>query len=393
MKTKNTNKILLLALSICILTPLTNDIFIPALPRMEQEFLSSSVRYLIPIFMLGLSLGQLIIGPILDRFGRKPVFITGILLFTLSSGIISFTSNLHIILSFRFIQALGCAVTIPGVMAIIRDSYAHEKLVHMISRIMGVIVITPVIAPLVGSYLTLLFSWRANFIFILFFGLLYLLIYSCIFKETIQQKNNNALNLKNLIKNYSMLFTTPSYIKYVLCAAFSYGVLFAYVIAAPFLLIKELKVPIALFGWYFAIFAIILAVVSFLIPTINRKFTLVKMMLFGGIVLFLGSISLILVNLIFKESLWTILIPMSIISVGLGFIRPTAATLAMQVFSKNYAGISSAMFNFVSFMMGVLSTSVLSHIVITSLNFSLQITIMSFIAMLISIIAIKQPSK
>ena len=116
-------------------------------------------------------------------------------------------------------------------------------------------------------------------------------------------------------------------------------------------------------------------------------------MLFGGIVLFLGSISLILVNLIFKESLWTILIPMSIISVGLGFIRPTAATLAMQVFSKNYAGISSAMFNFVSFMMGVLSTSVLSHIVITSLNFSLQITIMSFIAMLISIIAIKQPSK
>jgi DHA1 family bicyclomycin/chloramphenicol resistance-like MFS transporter len=389
MKTK-TNPFLILILSICIITPMANDMFIPALPEMKDYFNSQAIQYIVPIFMFGLALGQLICGPMLDRYGRKPILITGLVIFFCSSAIIILANNIQLLLVARFIQALGAACLIPATMAVARDSYGRERLAQVIPLIMGAIVIMPTIAPLFGSYLTAHFNWRANFLVLTIIAALYLVIISFLFHESMSNKNLDSLKLKKMLRNYKILLSHKKFISYVFTAGFSYGIMFGYIAISPFLLIHELHIPVAKFGWYFFLFAIVISIGSFSIPSLSKKWALEKLMLIGCSTSFVGAVLFLLVQQLFAPSIFTIVGPMFIISIGIGLLRPAAATSALCIFPANLAGLSSSAFNFLSFLLGTLSTLIVAQMKDTPANFSYLITIFATSSLLICLLAQKK---
>jgi DHA1 family bicyclomycin/chloramphenicol resistance-like MFS transporter len=357
---------------------------------MTQYFNNQAIQYIVPIFMFGLALGQLICGPALDGYGRKPILLIGLIIFLSSSIAITLANNIQILLAARFVQALGAACLIPAIMAIARDSYSHERLAHVIPLIMGAVVIMPVIAPLLGSYITAYFNWRANFLVLTIIAAVYLVIISFVFRESMSNKNLDALKLKNMLCNYKMLLSHRKFISYVFTAGFSYGIIFGYIAISPFLLIHDLHVPVERFGWYFALFAIMISIGSFSIPSLSKKWSLDRLMLVGSTTSLLGTIVFVLAQLFYTPSIVTIVGPMFIISIGIGLLRPTAATSALRVFPANLAGLSSSAFNFLSYLTATLSTIIVALMSNTLANFGYLVIILAALALLMSILAQKK---
>lgn len=256
------NRWLPLVLSICLLAPFSNDVFVPSLPEIARIFQTDKTQLLISTFMLGLASAQIFYGPLSDRFGRKPILIIGLSIFILASVAVMFAKSFDHLLVARFAQALGACCTMPSAMSILRDSYPHDKLLKPISYLMGSVIIGPMIAPVFGSYLAAYFGWRGSFAFLLALGIFYWLIVVFLFKETLSEKNHHALHFKHIFKVYSSLLKHRTYTGFLLTAAFMYAGIFSYVAAAPFIFIHIFQIPVKDFGWYFLLFAVVFLILS-----------------------------------------------------------------------------------------------------------------------------------
>jgi DHA1 family bicyclomycin/chloramphenicol resistance-like MFS transporter len=378
-----------LILSICLITPLSNDIFIPSLPAISHLFHTDKTQLLLSIFMLGLAISQLIYGPFSDRFGRKPIIITGLSIFILASIMIATANNFTVLLIGRFFQAVGACCTIPSAMAILRDTYSHDELVKPVSYLMGTIVVAPIVAPLFGSYLEFYFGWRSSFIFLLFLGIFYWLVITFLFKETLENKNMDALNYKKLLYIYKRLLSHRNYVGFILALTFTYAGIFSYISVAPFLLIHNLSIPVTAFGWYFLLFAAMISIMSFTIPHIAKKVKLHYLTLLGTSLFLIGSILLLILNIIFSPSVWIIVGPMMIVGLGVGIVRPIGTASTMKLISPKIAGISSSLTNMLMFMGGVFATGLFAWIPNTALTFSICMTALGVAGLLSSFLTLK----
>jgi DHA1 family bicyclomycin/chloramphenicol resistance-like MFS transporter len=377
-------KLLPLILSICLLTPLANDIFIPSLPVINHEFNTTHAQLMVTMFMLGMAVTMLMIGPLMDRFGRKPILLSGLIIFLIASVLITFASSFHLILFGRFLQAIGAASFVPGAMSIARDKYSHEQLSTVIPLIMGCIVVMPCIAPIIGSLMQIHFAWEGNFVLCTFLATIYILLFVFFFKETLSEKNHHAIHPKHLLVNYLELFSHLKYILLILSAAGVYGIIFGYISAAPFLLIHDLHVNVVIFSLYFALFAAVIAICSFAIPLLKKRLALRTVSLIGAIILLFGTLLFIILNALHFTVL-NIVLPMAFIAMGIGLIRPTAVTLALQIFPPKKAGINSAVINFTAFIFGTISTGVISLLPSTIFYFSLVLGTLTIFAVLCSV--------
>jgi DHA1 family bicyclomycin/chloramphenicol resistance-like MFS transporter len=167
--------IFILVLSVCATVPLTNDIFISGIPEMTRYFLGDDISLVLSASLLGLAIAQIFYGPLLDRFGRKPVLLGGLLLYILASAYVMLAQYFIPLIIGRFLQALGVCSAIVSVLAIVRDTYKKEELIKATGLIMAILGVGPAAAPLIGSFLNHLWGWRASFIFLFLLGLFYFL--------------------------------------------------------------------------------------------------------------------------------------------------------------------------------------------------------------------------
>lgn len=359
-----------LILSVSLVTPLANDIFTPSLPAIAEVFNTDRTQLLLSAFMCGLALAQLFYGPLSDRFGRKPVLLLGLSIFILASVVAAVAQSFTMLLAARFGQAIGACCTIPCAMAILRDIYPPEKLLKAVSYLMGSIVVAPVLAPLLGSYFQAYFGWRASFIFLLALGIFYWLIAKFVFKETLEHKNLDALNIGYIVKTYGKLLKHRNYVGFMLTMAFTYGGIFCYVAVAPFLLIKQMQVPVEQFGWYFLLFAVMITIMTFVVPHLGKKVELHYLTISGMALFMLGTLLLLLLNVYFTPSPWLIVGPMMLAGIGVGIVRPAAATSIMKIIPRKIAGISASLMNTALFSFGMITTGMMSFIPNTPLVFA-----------------------
>nr|WP_159084644.1 MFS transporter [Dongshaea marina] len=147
-----------LVLSVCLVTPLSNDLFLPSLPSMAEYFKTPHIQWVMSVFLIGLAVPQLLYGPLFDRFGRKPVLMGGLLIFTLASIAVATSTHFYGLLTARFFQAIGACCSVAGSMAIARDLFDKKHLVKVIAMIMLLIGVCPVLSPLLGAI------WRAGLV-------------------------------------------------------------------------------------------------------------------------------------------------------------------------------------------------------------------------------------
>lgn len=348
--TKTPSIILLAALT--GMTALSIDMNLPAMPELQEVFGESvsAVQLTLSLFLAGFAAGQLICGPLSDRFGRRPVLLAGLAVFSAAGLICAASLSLPMLIAGRFVQGLGASVGPIIARAVVRDCFNSREASSVLSRITQVMIIAPLVAPTLGGYLLISFGWSSIFIVLGFSGTLLLVVGWLRLPETLARAAENesgetdegGSRRNSLWRNFAEVLAHRSSLRHTLTAAFSYAGMFAYISGSPFVLIDVFKVAEHNFGYFFALTA--LAVM--LGASANRflvKKTSPSVLLRNGVYLIFVAAFLLLVLVLFDVGgLAGVIVPMMIYMFGLGLVQPNATSAAMAPHGR-LAGLSSSL--------------------------------------------------
>jgi len=244
--------------SLTALTPFSIDMYLPGFPAIAKDLQTSATKVALSLsgFFVGISAGQLLYGPLLDRFGRKKPLYTGLVVYILASIGCAFSHSISNLIFLRCIQALGsCAATVTSV-TMVRDLFPVKENPKVFSLLVLVLGASPMIAPTIGGYLTSAFGWTAVFIVL---AVLCLLIFAaCLVWLPDSYQPDHSLSLKPaaIISNFWSVFREPAFYTYAFTGAIAFAGLFAYVSGSPLIFMNVYGVSQKQFGWIFAFLSI-----------------------------------------------------------------------------------------------------------------------------------------
>ncbi|MBZ2207666.1 multidrug effflux MFS transporter [Massilia soli] len=246
--------ILLLIIGFMMLQPLSTDLYLASLPSLATVFgvPASTVQLTLSVFVIGFGGAQLIIGPLSDRYGRRPVLMWGLALYVAASLLCASAQTIQVLITARFLQALGCCSAIIIARAIVRDAYAPADSARVIARASSWLSLAPLTGPILGSYLQVAFGWRAAFVALSILSAIVLGAVILRLPETNVHKNPRATELRGLMANYRHVLGSRAFWAHVLPGALSYGSIFAFISGSSLVLIRVLGVPTEFFGYCFA---------------------------------------------------------------------------------------------------------------------------------------------
>jgi DHA1 family bicyclomycin/chloramphenicol resistance-like MFS transporter len=195
--------LLLLITAFLMLQPLSTDLYLASLPSLASGFNvpASTVQLTLSLFVIGFGGAQLIIGPLSDRFGRRPVLLCGLGLYVAASALCGLAQSIDMLIAARFLQALGCCSAVIIGRAIVRDAYAPEDSVRVIARASTWLSLAPILGPILGSYLQVSFGWRAAFAALGVFSACVMALTFLRLPETNQHKDPRATEPSGVIAN------------------------------------------------------------------------------------------------------------------------------------------------------------------------------------------------
>ncbi len=335
------SRLLPLLILMVLFSPLAIDIFLPALPVMAASLAVSvdTMSWSITVFLLALGVGQLISGPLADKYGRKPVALVGIVIYGLSSALVIFASTIELILFARLLQGLGACAIVVAAFACVRDRYNAIQSGVMYSYLNGAICCIPALAPLLGNALTTYFGWRSNFEFMAGYAIFAGLIIAFSLKETQQRDTQATVKLLD-VKAYSTILSHPVFLFNASVVMLAMAVIIAYVTSAPGWLMVNLGLDRADFVFWFSINALFNIAACLLAPKALLKWGPRPTIGFGMLTLI--SSGLVMATLLQWEHPAGFMIPIMMSSIGFSLIMGSCAGQALAPFGDN-AGSASAL--------------------------------------------------
>ena len=335
------NLILLFILALLVIfCPMAIDIYLPAFPTIATQFnvTEQQVQQTVAIFMLTVGLGQLIAGPLADRFGRKPVAVVGVSLYAGSALLAYMAPSFAVLMFARALQGLGACATFVVAFAIVRDKYGSERSGQMITYLNGIVCFIPALAPILGAWLTVQFGWRMNFMFLTLFALAGLVITLTLFRETRPADSHYQGHILDL-RRFVPILKTPIFLFNSLLCMVAMSAILVYVTLAPGWIITHLGGTVADFTFWFTLNAVLSIVASFITP-IYIKRNSQKALRVGVTVLVASGILMIALSHI--ESAIALMLPILIAALGFALSLGSAAGMALSRFPKQ-AGTASAL--------------------------------------------------
>lgn len=346
MKQNSSLYILILVGIVSAFGPFVTDFYLPALPALGSYFTTSAsmVQLTLTVSMIGLAIGQLFIGPLSDRYGRKMPLIVSLILFILSTIGCLGSTTIGQFLVFRFIQGIAGAGGVVISKSIATDLYEGKQLARFFSMLSSVQGLAPICAPVLGGLLLTVTDWRGIFRTLLVIGIL-LLFTTTRFRESLQTPITGGLSAA--FKAYLPVMRNRCFMRYVLVQAMAMGVMFAYIAASPFIFQEHYGLSPVVYSLCFGVNALGIMGGSLLII----RFKDVKAALSLGAKGFLFMSLIVAVLLIGNLSVWTVEVALFVLLVCLGMILPTSTTLALEPVREN-SGNASAILGFLTFFVG-----------------------------------------
>jgi MFS transporter, DHA1 family, multidrug resistance protein len=300
-------------------------------------------------FFIGISLGQLIYGPLLDRFGRKIPLMVGLVIYVAASLGCAASNSIEMLIAFRFLQALGGCVGMVAPRAIVRDVFPVSESAKVFSTLILILGVSPIIAPTVGSYLITAFGWQSVFWVQALMGVLLLMAVMFLLPESKQPDPTYSLKPAPIIASFWGVFKTPQFIIYTLAASLVSAGVYAYLSGSPFVFMKLFNITEQQYGWVFGFLAGGLIMSSQLNNLMLNKFKseqIIKIVLWTQTIIGLALCASSITGLL------NLPIAIGLIFLFLccqGFSFPNASALSMAPFKKE-AGTASALMG--AFQMG-----------------------------------------
>ena len=329
--------------------PLAIDFYLPGFPAMAQAFATDEkhIQLTLAVYFLGLSIGQLVYGPIADRFGRRLPLLVGVGLFTAASFACAFAPSLEWLIGARFVQALGGCAGMVLSRAIVSDKCDAVGSAKVFSQLMLVMGLAPILAPMLGGLLVNLYGWQAIFIVLTGFSALAALAVALGLPESLPA-NVPRQPLSGALRQYGRLLKDREFLGHALTGGIAMAGMFAYIAGSPFVFIKLYGVPAEHYGWLFgsnaAGFILVAQINARLLAKRGPAFLLSRMVW----VYLAAGLTLLAISSLHTEQLWPLLIPLFICIASLGCIIPNASACAMSG-QGACAGSASAMLGCLQF--------------------------------------------
>lgn len=314
------------------LAPLSMDMYLPAVPAMGQTLGTSiaNVQLTIVFFMLGMGAGQMFFGPLSDRLGRRNPALVGIALFIFSALACAWAANVGWLIGFRFLQGLGVTGGQVVAYAILADLYGPREMARLSSLLAIVSSIAPMIAPLMGGYLLLAFSWQSIFVVLAAYGVLVLSVGLALLPETRTLEARAKSRTESALGSYLAVIRNRPLMRLALICAFGSSAFFTYLANASRLFIEDFGIPPEQFGWYFAVNVIGLTVASQINRTLLMRHSPEWMLQRACVAIVIAAALFVLTSAVFRDNHWPIIVALFFVVGTFPLIISNAMALAQS---------------------------------------------------------------
>ena len=390
-RNKKQEYIILLVLGTLIaLGPFSIDAYLPGFESIAQDFNTSISRIGLTLtsYFIGISIGQLAYGPIMDKFGRKKPLLIGLGIYLLSALSCMYSPNLEWLIVSRFFLAVGAAAGMVAAKAIVRDIFPVNEVAGAISVLMLIMGGAPIIAPTVGSFIIDSFGWEMIFMFLAIFCALMIISVTKFLPESIVPDKMVDLKPKQVAIKYFGILTHPKFSNFALSGSFAIGAMFAYISSAPKLFMGNFDLAQKEFGLLFGLNAGGLILGSQINRLFLRKFTTLQITLFNSVLLVILS-ALFLVNSILDGGFITTAVLLFLMLFLLGFQNPNTTALSLEPFEKK-AGRASALIGSLKMILGAFTSFLVS---LFHTNSSVPLAVILLVCLFVSFLLLFQFSK
>ena len=338
------------ALAFCAL-----HMVVPALPVLVQVFGDSPahVQLVLSLYLGGIAAGQLIYGPVSDRFGRRPVLIAGLGLFLAGTVLCASAWSLAALIVGRLLQAFGACAGIVLSRAIIRDVYDREMAARGLALVMMAMTLAPAISPALGAYLAEWFDWRA--IFVLLGALGAVVFAATVIRLAETNRHPASLDFAGMARSYALLLRSPGFGGFALCSACTSASWFTFIASAPYLVTEALGEPPSTYG-----LMILFPMATYMLGNAAAA----KFALRAGRALALGGAGVVtLCYLSGGFSVWALFLPIAFAEIGDGLSQPSVMAAALSIHPR-IAGTASGLMGFLQMTMaavGSFAVALLPH--------------------------------
>ncbi|WP_297904094.1 multidrug effflux MFS transporter [uncultured Parabacteroides sp.] len=330
------------------LGPFVTDFYLPALPVLTGYFdtTASLVQLSLTFSMVGLAVGQLVIGPLSDKYGRKNPLIVSLVLFCVSTLGCLYAPGIYVFIFFRLLQGLSGAGGVVISKSIATDLYEGKELARFFSKLSSVQGIAPVCAPVLGGVLLEMTDWKGIFWILVLIGIL-LIAALVFFKESLEDGQRQRCGMFSTFRYYIPVFRNTRFMRYVLVQVFAMGVMFTYIAASPFIFQEHFNISPLMYSICFGANAVAIMLGSLAVSWFHDAAGALRIGSIG-----FGIMSLfVTAALIFGTSVWLAELSLFIFMLFLGIILPSSTTLALDLERKN-SGNASALLGFLMFLFG-----------------------------------------
>lgn len=343
------------------LGPFSIDTYLPGFPAIAKSFGISINRVSLSLssFFLGIALGQVLYGPLLERFGRKKPLYAGLLLYLFATAGCYFAASIEVLVALRFLQAIGsCAAGVVS-MTMVRDLFPVKDNAGVFSLLLLVLGASPMIAPTIGSLISAAFGWQAIFVALFLLAIVILIAVYALLPESREPDASYSLKAKPILLGFWQVISVPQFMTYAIGGGIALSGLFAYITDSPTIFMDGYGVSSQTYGWIFA-----MVTVGFIgMSQLNRVFS--KYFKAEQIV-FAAVVAMAVISIVMLYGLnqgWFGLVgtaAMLFIFLGcIGIVNPNAAALSMAPFEKN-AGSAASLFGLIQWVIAGLLSIVVS---------------------------------
>jgi DHA1 family bicyclomycin/chloramphenicol resistance-like MFS transporter len=341
--------------------PFSIDMYLPGFPDIARDLHSTVAHVSLSLssFFIGIAIGQLLYGPLLDRFGRKRPLYIGMVVYLLASVGCSLCRTADSLIAIRFLQALGGCVGMVAGRAMVRDLFPVEENAKIFSLLMLVVAVSPIIAPTLGGYVAAAFGWQWIFIILASIAAFTLATVYFALPESKVPDTSISLLPKHIIKSFAQIAKVPQFFTYAFTGSIAAAGLYAYIAGSPHVFMEIYKVSEKQYGWIFATIAAGLIGASQVNTVMLKRFTseqIIRIALFcqtiTGMLLFFGNFYHLL-------GLFSTIALILVFLSCQGFTFPNSSALSMAPFEKN-AGSASALMGAIQLGIGALTSGLVS---------------------------------
>ena len=345
MSSKRYSFIILILGALATISPFSIDMYLPGFPTIAKDLDTTidKVQLSLTGYLIGICIGQILYGPLLDKFGRKTPLYGGLILYVAASIGCALTTSVDQLIVMRFFQAMGGCVGLVASQALVSDIFPSNKRAEVFSMITLVIAVSPMIAPTVGGYVTVGFGW--HWLFIILAGIVLMMIAGIYFFLPTGQMPDSSVSLKprSVLNSYLTVITQPQFLIYTLAGGLATAAPFAYISGSSDVFMNIYKVSEQQYGWIFAFLAVAMIGSTQLNHVLLKKYNsqeIIKMTL-----IYQSVVGIFLILGVYYNwfGLYALIGIMFIFLTGQGLTGPNTSALSLAPFKKHTGSASALM--------------------------------------------------